>query len=111
LGLYRLRRSSCSTMATLSHRLASTPRSPDRYSIQRSNRLMTSTDIQHLKTELDKWQNAVIHSRSTIKYLEERSEVKTARIRELECQVKEVGRKPRATKNQPKLRCTNSGPT
>ena len=55
---------------------------------------MTSTDIQHLKTELEKWQNAVIHSRSTIKYLEERSDVKTRRIRELEAKVKELGGRP-----------------
>lgn len=48
------------------------------------------TEVQHLKTELDKWQNAVIHSRSTIKYLEERSDVKTRRIRELESIVKEL---------------------
>ena len=55
---------------------------------------MTVTDIQHLKTELEKWQNAVIHSRSTIKYLEERSDVKTRRIRELEAKVKELGGRP-----------------
>jgi chromosome segregation ATPase len=55
---------------------------------------MTITDMQHLKTELDKWQNAVIHSRSTIKYLEERSDAKTKRIRELEAKVKELGGRP-----------------
>ena len=51
-------------------------------------------ELQHLRTELDKWQNAVIHSRSTIKYLEERSDVKTRRIRELEAQVKDLGGTP-----------------
>lgn len=51
-------------------------------------------ELQHLRTELDKWQNAVIHSRSTIKYLEERSDVKTRRIRELEAKVKELGGTP-----------------
>ena len=51
-------------------------------------------ELQHLRTELDKWQNAVIHSRSTIKYLEERSDIKTRRIRELEAQVKELGGTP-----------------
>lgn len=55
---------------------------------------MTITDIQHLKTELDKWQTAVVHSRSTIKFLEERSDVKTRRIRELEAQVKQLGGTP-----------------
>jgi len=51
-------------------------------------------ELQHLRTELDKWQNAVIHSRSTIKYLEERSDMKTRRIRELEAQVRALGGKP-----------------
>jgi|GEM_PF-5106416 len=51
-------------------------------------------ELQHLRTELDKWQNAVIHSRSTIKYLEERSDVKTRRIRELEAQVRDLGGTP-----------------
>jgi len=55
---------------------------------------MTTAQMQQLKTELDKWQNAVIHSRSTIKYLEERSDVKTRRIRELEAKVKELGGRP-----------------
>ena len=55
---------------------------------------MTITDIQHLKTELEKWQTAVSHSRSTIKYLEERSDVKSKRIRELESMVKELGGTP-----------------
>ena len=55
---------------------------------------MTATELQSLRTELDKWQAAVIHSRSTIKYLEERSDVKTRRIRELEAQVKELGGTP-----------------
>lgn len=55
---------------------------------------MTTAEIQHLKTELDKWQNAVAHSRSTIKFLEERSDVKTQRIRELEAQVRELGGTP-----------------
>lgn len=53
-----------------------------------------TTNIHHLKTELDKWQTAVAHSRSTIKYLEERSDVKTQRIRELEKQVRELGGTP-----------------
>lgn len=52
------------------------------------------TEVQHLKTELDKWQNAVIHSRSTIKYLEEQSDIKTRRIRELEAKVKDPGGTP-----------------
>lgn len=55
---------------------------------------MTPNELQYLRTELDKWQNAVIHSRSTIKYLEERSDVKTRRIRELEAKVKELGGTP-----------------
>lgn len=55
---------------------------------------MTTTEMQQLKTELDKWQNAVVHSRSTIKYLEERSDVKTRRIRELEAKVKDLGGTP-----------------
>ena len=55
---------------------------------------MTTSELQYLRTELEKWQNAVIHSRSTIKYLEERSDVKTRRIRELEAQVKDLGGKP-----------------
>ena len=55
---------------------------------------MTATEMQQLKTELDKWQNAVIHSRSTIKYLEERSDIKTRRIRELEAQVRDLGGTP-----------------
>ena len=55
---------------------------------------MTITELQHLRTELDKWQNAVAHSRSTIQYLEERSDMKTRRIRELEAKVKELGGTP-----------------
>lgn len=55
---------------------------------------MNTAELQHLRTELEKWQNAVIHSRSTIKYLEERSDVKTRRIRELEAKVKELGGTP-----------------
>ena len=51
-------------------------------------------ELQPLRTELDKWQNAVIHSRSTIKYLEERSDMKPRRIRELEAQVRALGGKP-----------------
>lgn len=50
-----------------------------------------STELQKLKTELDKWQSAVVHSRSTIKFLEERGDVKSQRIRELESQVKALG--------------------
>ena len=56
--------------------------------------MTTTAELQHLRTELEKWQNAVIHSRSTIKYLEERSDVKTRRIRELTAQVKELGGTP-----------------
>lgn len=55
---------------------------------------MTIAELQSLRTELDKWQTAVSHSRSTIRYLEERSDVKSKRIRELESQVKELGGKP-----------------
>lgn len=55
---------------------------------------MTIAELQSLRTELDKWQTAVAHSRSTIQYLEERSDVKTRRIRELEAQVRALGGKP-----------------
>lgn len=51
-------------------------------------------ELQKLKTELDKWQSAVVHSRSTIKFLGERGDVKTKRIRELETQVKALGGRP-----------------
>lgn len=59
-----------------------------------STKMTTKTEIQKLKTELDKWQNAVIHSRSTIKYLEERSDAKNTRIRELETKVRDLGGTP-----------------
>lgn len=56
--------------------------------------MTTETEMQKLKTELDKWQTAVVHSRSTIKFLEERGDVKTKRIRELEAQVRSLGGTP-----------------
>lgn len=55
---------------------------------------MTTAELQKLRTELEKWQQAVIHSRSTIKYLEERSDVKTRRIRELETKIRDLGGTP-----------------
>lgn len=44
--------------------------------------------------ELKAWKNAVDHSRSTIKWLEERGDEKSKRIRELEAQVKDLGGTP-----------------
>lgn len=51
-------------------------------------------ELQYLRTELEKWQNAVTDSRKTIKWLEQRGDAKTKRIRELESLVKELGGKP-----------------
>lgn len=45
-------------------------------------------------TELEHWQRAAAHCRSTIKWLEERGDEKTKRIRELETQVKQLGGRP-----------------
>lgn len=47
-----------------------------------------------LESELEKWQNAVKHSLSTIKWLEQRGDEKTKRIRELEAHVKDLGGTP-----------------
>ena len=52
------------------------------------------TTTAELQTELDKWKQAVTDSRSTIKWLEDRGDAKTVRIRELEAKVKELGGTP-----------------
>lgn len=52
---------------------------------------MTTAELQ---TELEKWQQAVADSRTTIKWLEQRGDAKTVRIRELEAKVKELGGTP-----------------
>jgi len=52
------------------------------------------TTTAELQTELEKWQQAVADSRTTIKWLEQRGDAKTRRIRELEAQVKELGGRP-----------------
>lgn len=52
---------------------------------------MTAKEMQR---ELNQWKNAVGHSRSTIRWLEERGNEKNKRIRELESKVKELGGTP-----------------
>ena len=52
------------------------------------------TTTAELQKELKAWQQAVTDSRSTIKWLEQRGDAKTVRIRELEAQVKELGGTP-----------------
>ena len=54
---------------------------------------MTLT-MKDLQRERDQWQQAVADSRTTIKWLEQRGDAKTKRIRELESIVKELGGKP-----------------
>lgn len=52
---------------------------------------MTTTELH---TELKKWQQAVTDSLNTIKWLEQRGDEKTKRIRELQAQVRELGGRP-----------------
>jgi phage shock protein A len=52
---------------------------------------MTTAELQ---SELEKWQQAVADSRTTIKWLEQRGDAKTVRIRELEAKVRQLGGRP-----------------
>lgn len=53
---------------------------------------MTSTE--ELQRELDQWKQAVTDAQTTRRWLEERGDRKTRRIRQLEAQVRELGGTP-----------------